>query len=53
MKQQRRRRHLVRMLPVPLLSLAAPALALGEDLAFGDYGESTTHNVGDIWNGEL
>ena len=35
---------------VPLLSLAPPALALGDDLTLGQLGAE--HNAGDIWNGE-
>lgn len=35
---------------VPLLTLAPPAVALGEDLSLGEPGEE--HNVRDIWNGE-
>lgn len=35
---------------VPLLSLAPPALALGDELAVGEPGEE--NNVGEIWNGE-
>lgn len=35
---------------VPLLSLAPPALALGDELAVGEPGEE--NSVGEIWNGE-